>query len=97
MARGFLKSIITDHSGKHKKYTFVTIKLMSYEDALDYVSPRKYKPKETDEPTIAGARVINFDDKKLSDLYMTQRKTDRLNMKSPKNHVSGALMSTADW
>ena len=97
MARGFLKSIITDHSGKHKKYTFVTIKLMSYEDALDYVSPRKYKPKDSNEPTIAGARVINFDDKKLSELYMIQRATDRANMKSPKNYVSGSLMSTADW
>lgn len=97
MARGYMKSIVMDDKGKHKKYTFVTIKLMYYEDAIQCVSPRKYKEKETNEPTIAGARVINFDDKKLSELYMTQRKTDRLNMKSPKNHVSGALMSTADW
>ena len=97
MARGYMKSIVLDDKGKHKKYNFVTIKLISFEEALSYASPKKYKPKETNEPTIAGARVINFDDKKLSELYMTQRKTDRLNMKSPKNHVSGALMSTADW
>ena len=97
MARGYMKSIVLDDKGKHKKYNFVTIKLISFEEALSYASPKKYKPKETDEPTIAGARVINFDDKKLSELYMTQRKTDRVNMKSPKNYVSGATMSTSDW
>jgi hypothetical protein len=97
MARGYMKSIVLDDKGKHKKYNFVTIKLISFEEALSYASPKKYKAKETDEPTIAGARVINFDDKKLSELYMTQRATDRANMKSPKNYVSGATMSTSDW
>jgi hypothetical protein len=97
MARGYMKSIVLDDKGKHKKYNFVTLKLISFKEALSYASPKKYKPKETDEPTIAGARVINFDDKKLSELYMTQRKTDRANMKSPKNHISGATMSTSDW
>jgi hypothetical protein len=97
MARGYMKSIVLDDKGKHKKYNFVTLKLISFEEALSYASPKKYKAKETNEPTIAGARVINFDDKKLSELYMTQRKTDRANMKSPKNHISGATMSTSDW
>jgi hypothetical protein len=97
MARGYMKSIVLDDKGKHKKYNFVTLKLISFEEALSYASPKKYKPKETNEPTIAGARVINFDDKKLSELYMTQRKTDRANMKSPKNYISGATMSTSDW
>jgi len=97
MARGYMKSIVLDDKGKHKKYNFVTLKLISFEEALSYASPKKYKPKETDEPTIAGARVINFDDKKLSELYMTQRATDRANMKSPKNYISGATMSTSDW
>ena len=97
MARGYMKSIVLDDKGKHKKYNFVTIKLISFEEALSYASPKKYKPKETDEPTIPGARVINFDDKKLSELYMTQRATDRANMKSPKNYISGATMSTSDW
>jgi hypothetical protein len=97
MARGYMKSIVLDDKGKHKKYNFVTLKLISFEEALSYASPKKYKAKETNEPTIAGARVINFDDKKLSELYMTQRATDRANMKSPKNHISGATMSTSDW
>jgi hypothetical protein len=97
MARGYMKSIVLDDKGKHKKYNFVTLKLISFEEALSYASPKKYKPKETNEPTIAGARVINFDDKKLSALYMTQRATDRANMKSPKNYISGATMSTSDW
>jgi len=97
MARGYMKSIVLDDKGKHKKYNFVTLKLISFEEALSYASPKKYKPKETNEPTIAGARVINFDDKKLSELYMTQRATDRANMKSPKNYISGATMSTSDW
>lgn len=97
MARGFMKSIVVNDTGTRKYYSFVTTKLMSYEDALDYVSPRKYKPKDTNEPTLPGARVINFDNKKLSELYMTQRKTDRANMKSPKNHVSGSTMSGSDW
>ena len=97
MARGYMKSIVLDDKGKHKKYNFVTLKLISFEEALSYASPKKYKPKETDEPTIPGARVINFDDKKLSELYMTQRATDRANMKSPKNYISGATMSTSDW
>jgi len=97
MARGYMKSIVLDDKGKHKKYNFVTLKLISFEEALSYASPKKYKPKETNEPTIPGARVINFDDKKLSALYMTQRATDRANMKSPKNYISGATMSTSDW
>lgn len=98
MARGFMKSIIISHNGKHKKYNFVTLKLMSYEDALEYVSPKKYQTKASENtPTLPGARVINFDDQKLRNLYMTQRKTDRINMKSPKNYISGASMSTMDW
>jgi hypothetical protein len=71
---------------------------MSYEEALEYVSPRKYKTKASEnEPTIPGARVINFDDSKLTKLYMNQRAIDRANMKSPKNYVSGSTMSTSDW
>jgi len=97
MARGYMKSIVLDDKGKHKKYNFVTIKLISFEEALSYASPKKFKVAEKDEPTIAGARVINFDDSKLTKLYMNQRAIDRANMKSPKNYVSGALMSTADW
>ena len=97
MARGFMKSIVIDDTGKHKKYTFVTIKLMSYEEALGFASPKKYKPKEVDEPALPGARVINFDNRHLSELYMSQRKTDRANMKSPKNYTSGATMSGVDW
>jgi DNA-binding MarR family transcriptional regulator len=97
MARGFMKSMVVSDTGTRKYYSFVTTKLMSYEDALDYVSPKKYKPKDTNEPTLPGARVINFDNKKLSELYMSQRKTDRANMKSPKNHVSGSTMSGSDW
>jgi hypothetical protein len=97
MARGYMKSIVLDDKGKHKKYNFVTIKLISFEEALSYASPKKYKPKAIDEPTIPGARVINFDDSNLTKLYMNQRAIDRANMKSPKNYVSGATMSTSDW
>jgi len=98
MARGYLKSIVISDTSSRKYYSFVTIKLMSYEEALEYVSPRKYKTKASEnEATIPGARVINFDDNKLTKLYMNQRAIDRANMKSPKNYVSGALMSTADW
>ncbi len=98
MARGFMKSIVVNDTGTRKYYSFVTTKLMSYEDALEYVSPKKYKTKVSENtPTIAGARVINFDDKKLSNLYMTQRAIDRANMKSPKNYTSGATMSGSDW
>ncbi len=98
MARGFLKSIVINDTGIKKYYKFVTIKLMSYEDALEYVSPRKYKTKATEnEATIPGARVINFDDNKLTKLYMSQRAIDRANMKSPKNYVSGSTMSASDW
>lgn len=98
MARGFMKSIVVSDTGTRKYYSFVTIKLMSYEDALEYVSPRKYKTKVSENTaTIPGARVINFDDRKLSGLYMTQRAIDRANMKSPKNYTSGATMSGVDW
>lgn len=98
MARGFMKSIVVNDTGTRKYYSFVTIKLMSYEDALEYVSPKKYKTKVSENtPTIEGARVINFDDRKLSNLYMTQRSIDRANMKSPKNYTSGATMSGVDW
>lgn len=97
MARGYLKSIIVSDSGTRKYYSFVTIKLMSYEEALEYVSPKKYKHKDTGEATIPGARVINFDDNKLTKLYMTQRSIDRSNMKSPNNYVSGSSLSAGDW
>ena len=98
MARGFMKSIVVSDTGTRKYYSFVTTKLMSYEDALEYVSPRKYKTKTVENTaTIEGARVINFDDRKLSSLYMTQRAIDRANMKSPKNYTSGATMSGVDW
>jgi len=98
MARGFMKSIVVNDTGTRKYYSFVTTKLMTYEDALEYVSPKKYKTKVSENtPTIAGARVINFDDRKLSNLYMTQRAIDRANMKSPKNYTSGATMSASDW
>ena len=98
MARGFMKSIIVNDTGTRRYYSFVTTKLMSYEDALEYVSPKKYKTKVSENtPTIEGARVINFDDRKLSNLYMTQRSIDRANMKSPKNYTSGATMSSVDW
>jgi predicted transcriptional regulator len=98
MARGFMKSIVVNDTGTRKYYSFVTTKLMSYKDALEYVSPKKYKTKVSENtPTIAGARVINFDDRKLSNLYMTQRAIDRANMKSPKNYTSGATMSGSDW
>jgi predicted transcriptional regulator len=98
MARGFMKSIVVNDTGIRKYYSFVTTKLMSYEDALEYVSPRKYKTKVSENtPTIEGARVINFDDRKLSTLYMNQRAIDRANMKSPKNYTSGATMSGSDW
>jgi predicted transcriptional regulator len=98
MARGFMKSIVVNDTGTRKYYSFVTTKLMSYEDALEYVSPKKYKTKVSENtPTIEGARVINFDDRKLSTLYMTQRAIDRANMKSPKNYTSGATMSASDW
>jgi hypothetical protein len=98
MARGFMKSIIVSDTGTRKYYSFVTTKLMSYEDALEYVSPKKYKTKAAENTaTIEGARVINFDDRKLSNLYMTQRAIDRANMKSPKNYTSGATMSGVDW
>jgi predicted transcriptional regulator len=98
MARGFMKSIVVTDTGTRKYYSFVTTKLMSYEDALEYVSPKKYKTKVSENtPTIEGARVINFDDRKLSTLYMTQRAIDRANMKSPKNYTSGATMSGSDW
>jgi len=98
MARGFMKSIVVNDTGTRKYYSFVTTKLMSYEDALEYVSPKKYKTKVSENtPTIEGARVINFDDRKLSTLYMTQRAIDRANMKSPKNYTSGATMSGSDW
>jgi predicted transcriptional regulator len=98
MARGFMKSIVVNDTGTRKYYSFVTTKLMSYEDALEYVSPKKYKTKVSENtPTIEGARVINFDDRKLSALYMTQRAIDRANMKSPKNYTSGATMSGSDW
>lgn len=98
MARGFMKSIVVNDTGTRKYYSFVTTKLMTYEDALEYVSPKKYKTKVSENtPTIAGARVINFDDRKLSNLYMTQRAIDRANMKSPKNYTSGATMSGSDW
>jgi len=98
MARGFMKSIVVNDTGTRKYYSFVTTKLMSYEDALEYVSPKKYKTKVSENtPTIEGARVINFDDRKLSTLYMTQRAIDRANMKSPKNYTSGATMSGVDW
>ena len=98
MARGFMKSIIVNDTGTRRYYSFVTTKLMSYEDALEYVSPRKYKTKVSENTaTIPGARVINFDDRKLSNLYMTQRSIDRANMKSPKNYTSGATMSSVDW
>jgi len=98
MARGYLKSIVISDTSSRKYYSFVTIKLMSYEEALEYVSPRKYKTKASEnEATIPGARVINFDDNKLTKLYMNQRAIDRANMKSPKNYVSGAIMSAADW
>lgn len=97
MARGFLKSIVLDDTGKHKKYNFVTIKLMSYEEALGFASPKKFKTEKEDEPTLPGARIINFDDEKLTKLYMNQRAIDRANMKSPKNYVSGSTMSTSDW
>jgi hypothetical protein len=98
MARGFMKSIVVTDTGTRKYYSFVTTKLMSYDDALEYVSPKKYKTKVSENtPTIPGARVINFDDRKLSNLYMTQRAIDRANMKSPKNYTSGATMSGSDW
>lgn len=98
MARGYLKSIVISDTSSRKYYSFVTIKLMSYEEALEYVSPRKYQTKASEnEPTIPGARVINFDDSKLTKLYMNQRAIDRANMKSPKNYVSGSTMSTSDW
>lgn len=98
MARGFMKSIVVSDTGTRRYYSFVTTKLMSYEDALEYVSPKKYKTKVSENtPTIEGARVINFDDRKLSSLYMTQRSIDRANMKSPKNYTSGATMSGVDW
>lgn len=98
MARGFMKSIIVSDTGTRRYYSFVTTKLMTYEDALEYVSPKKYKTKVSENtPTIEGARVINFDDRKLSNLYMTQRSIDRANMKSPKNYTSGATMSSVDW
>lgn len=98
MARGFMKSIIVSDTGTRRYYSFVTTKLMTYEDALEYVSPKKYKTKVSENtPTIEGARVINFDDRKLSNLYMTQRAIDRANMKSPKNYTSGATMSGVDW
>jgi DNA-binding MarR family transcriptional regulator len=97
MARGFMKSIVVSDTGTRKYYSFVTTKLMSYEDALDYVSPRKYKTKANDEEILPGARVINFDDNKLSRLYMSQRSIDRANMKAPKNYVSGASISAGDW
>lgn len=98
MARGFMKSIVVSDTGTRKYYSFVTTKLMSYDDALEYVSPKKYKTKAAENTaTIEGARVINFDDKKLSNLYMSQRSIDRANMKSPKNYTSGATMSGVDW
>jgi len=97
MARGFMKSIVVSDTGTRKYYSFVTTKLMSYEDALAYVSPKKYKPKDTGEPTIAGARRITFDEGKLRQTYNEQRKIDRMNMKSPKNYTSGATMSGVDW
>jgi DNA-binding MarR family transcriptional regulator len=98
MARGYLKSIVISDTSTRKYYSFVTIKLMSYEEALEYVSPRKYKTKASEnEATIPGARVINFDDRNLTKLYMNQRAIDRANMKSPKNHVSGSTMSASDW
>jgi len=97
MARGFLKSIVLDDKGKHKKYNFVTIKLMSYEEALRFASPKKFKIAQEDEPTIPGARRITFDEGKLRQMYNAQRKIDRINMKSPKNYTSGATMSGVDW
>ena len=98
MARGYLKSIVVSDNGTRKYYSFATIKLMSYEEALEYVSPKKYKTKVSENtPTLPGARVINFDDHKLTKLYMTQRSIDRANMKSPKNYTSGATMSGVDW
>jgi DNA-binding MarR family transcriptional regulator len=98
MARGFMKSIVVSDTGTRRYYSFVTIKLMSYEEALEYVSPRQYKTKASEnEPTLPGARVINFDDNKLTKLYMTQRAIDRANMKSPKNYVSGSSISAGDW
>jgi DNA-binding MarR family transcriptional regulator len=98
MARGFMKSIVVSDTGTRRYYSFVTIKLMSYEEALEYVSPRKYKTKASEnEPTLPGARVINFDDNKLTKLYMNQRAIDRANMKSPKNYVSGSSISAGDW
>ena len=49
------------------------------------------------EDIIEGARVINFDNLHLQAKYNEQRHMDRLAAKSPKNYISGATMSNADW
>ena len=85
------------------KYIYVTIKDFTDADLkpMGRAQVQKLKFDATmdmkREEIIEGARVINFDDEKLQEVYNLQRKLDRLAAKSPKNYVSGSTMSNSDW
>jgi hypothetical protein len=84
------------------KYLYVTIKDFLDTDLkpMGRAQVQKLKFNKADyiqDEIIPGARVINFDDRKLQESYMLQRKLDRLSAKSPKNYISGATMSNSDW
>lgn len=98
LRRGYVKSSVVNETNMRKYHAYTTIKLMSYEDAMDYLSPQKYQKKsDAQSEIIPGARVIMFDDDKYRAIYNEQRSIDRKNMKSAKNYASGSTMSSVDW
>lgn len=103
MKEGFILQMQVAAGGSTKdKYKHKTIKM--FEDAdlkpMGRGQVQKLKYDETmatkSLDVIPGARVVSFESGELHDKYMQQRKTDRENMKSPKNYVSGSLMSNMD-
>lgn len=100
---GFLVKLQQAAGGSTKdKYKHKTIKMFKDADLkpMGRAQVQKLKYDETmaakSADIIPGARVINFESGPLHDKYMEQRKTDRKNMKSAKNYVSGSLMSNMD-
>jgi len=101
---GFMLQLQVAAGGSTKdKYKHKTIKMFQDSDLkpMGRAQVQKLKYDETMENKaqtyVPGARVVSFESGELHDKYMQQRKTDRENMKSPKNYVSGSLMSSADW
>lgn len=103
---GFIQKTVQNLKvNANDKYVYVTIRDFKDSDLKPMGRGQIQKLKfdstgiamKEEEPTIKGARVINFDKADLKEKYNQQRHLDRLAMKSPKNHVSGSTMLGSDW